>query len=165
MLEQSNIAIVVNISRIHQLAPRSEHVLLDAAGMDQEMKSYNVPFDHPDYEEANNQESNEQLINRTMLFPNRKIYLCTLCPKRVVNIFVLINHVTRHARGQIQCDPDYEDPTSMLTNNVLVNKILLNNPFAAMYQCDLCPKKVVNLDVFIQHRHMHGKAAECKFSS
>ena len=146
------------------MAPRSEHVLLDAAGMAEEMESYNVPFDHPDYEEANNMESNEQLINRTMLYPNRKFHLCTLCPKRVVNVNVLINHLTMHARGDIQCDPDYEDPKSMETNNVLVNKTLLNNPHGIIYQCGQCPKKVVNLNVFIQHRHMHGKAAEINFS-
>ena len=129
------------------------------------LETYDVPVGHPDYEEASNQETNEQLINRTMLFPNRKIYLCTLCPKRVVNIFVLINHVTKHARGQVKCDPEYEDPSSMLTNYVLLNKTYLNNPCAEIYECDLCPKKVVNHDVFIQHRHMHGEAAECQFSS
>ena len=61
-------------------------------------------------------------------------YICVLCaPKRVVNIFVLINHVTKHARGQVQCDPDYEDHSSMLTNYVLVNKTYANNPCTVMY--------------------------------
>ena len=77
----------------------------------------------------------------------------------------MINHVTKHARGQVKCDPDYEDPSTMLTNYVLANKTHANNSCAVMYACDLCPKKVVNHDVFIQHRCMHGHAAECQFSS
>ena len=98
------------------------------------LETYDVPVGHPDYEDASNQETNEQLINRTMLFPDRKIYLCTLCPKRVVNIFVLINHVTKHACGQVKCDPDYEDPSTMLTNYIIVNKTYANNPCAVMYK-------------------------------
>ena len=61
-----------------------------------------------------------------------------------------------HATGQIQSDPDYEDPKTMEKNYVLVNNTLLNNPDAIIHQCSLCPKKVVNLNVFIKHRLMHG---------
>ena len=63
-----------------------------------------------------------------------------MCPKKVVNLDVFINHLTIHATGQIQNDPDYEDPKTMETNDILVNNTLLNNPDAIIHQCNLCPK-------------------------
>ena len=96
---------------------------------------YNVPLGHPDYEDAKTTETNDVLLNKTLLYPDKRIFLYTLCPKKVVNLDVLINHLTRHAKGEIQSDPDYEDPKSMETNDVLVNNTLLNNPDAIIHQC------------------------------
>ena len=60
--------------------------------MDQEIESYNVPLDHPHYEDAKTTETNDVLINKILLYPDKKNYLCTLCPKKVVNLNVFINH-------------------------------------------------------------------------
>ena len=51
---------------------------MDAIAMDQgdQQMEYNVPLGHPDYEDTKTMDTNYELVNKTMLYPHKKNYLC-----------------------------------------------------------------------------------------